>query len=65
MVKSDAALMVLSRLRGFRTLGLLRLLPRAFRDFAYDLIARNRYRLFGATDVCMVPRASDQARFLS
>ena len=32
---------------------------------AYDLIARNRYRIFGRTDQCMVPSVEDRARFVS
>ncbi|HYJ51939.1 MAG TPA: DCC1-like thiol-disulfide oxidoreductase family protein [Allosphingosinicella sp.] len=36
----------------------LRLLPRRLRDAAYDVLARNRYRLFGrAPDCCLVDAA--------
>ena len=63
--KSDAALTVLGALPRTRCLAALKVLPRVFRDPAYDLIARNRYRIFGRTDACMVPSAADRARFLS
>ena len=63
--KSDAALTVLERLRGMRPLGLLKAAPRRLRDPAYDLIALNRYAIFGRTDVCMVPAPEDRSRFLS
>lgn len=62
--KSDAALTVLGQLKATRPLGLLKSVPRLFRDPAYDLIASNRYRLFGRTDVCMIPAPEDRSRFL-
>lgn len=61
--KSDAALTVLGELKGTRPLARLKAAPRAIRDPIYDLIARHRYRLFGRTEVCMVPSAADRARF--
>ena len=63
--KSDAALVVLGRLPATAPLAALRLAPRALRDPVYDLIARNRYRIFGRTDQCMVPEPADRNRFLS
>lgn len=63
--KSDAALTVLGALPGTRPLAILKTLPRMIRDPAYDLIARNRYRIFGRTEACMVPSDADRARFLS
>ena len=53
--RSDAAIEVLHRLPGWRWVPLLRAVPRPLRDRLYDVVARNRYRLFGRTDVCMVP----------
>ncbi|RZJ05797.1 MAG: thiol-disulfide oxidoreductase DCC family protein [Brevundimonas sp.] len=63
--KSDAALKVLAALPGTGPLGLLRAAPRLLRDPIYDLTARNRYRIFGRTEACMVPSPEDRARFLS
>lgn len=63
--KSDAALTVLGALPRTRWLRSLKALPRWLRDPAYDLIARNRYRIFGRTDACMVPSEADRSRFLS
>ncbi|MDE2422171.1 MAG: thiol-disulfide oxidoreductase DCC family protein [Gammaproteobacteria bacterium] len=48
----------------FRLLGVFILLPLGFRDKMYDLIARNRYRIFGRYDQCIVPKACDLRRFL-
>ena len=41
------------------------IVPRPLRDWVYDLVARNRYRWFGKSDVCMVPTADIRSRFLS
>lgn len=64
-VKSSAALHVLRRLDGWWPLlyaGIV--IPRPIRDFAYDLIARSRYRLFGKSDLCMLPSAAGPDRFI-
>jgi predicted DCC family thiol-disulfide oxidoreductase YuxK len=64
-VRSDAAIRVSRYLRGpWKLLGCIRVLPRAFRDWGYDVVARNRYRWFGRTDSCMVPSAELRARFM-
>jgi len=63
--KSDAALTVLGELPATQSLAMLKVLPRLIRDTAYDLIARNRYRIFGRTELCMVPSPDDRARFVS
>jgi predicted DCC family thiol-disulfide oxidoreductase YuxK len=39
-------------------------LPRALRDLLYRIIARNRYRVFGKFDTCMLPDPSQRSRFL-
>jgi predicted DCC family thiol-disulfide oxidoreductase YuxK len=55
--KSDAFIEVATRLGGvWRAASALRLLPRAFRSLLYDLIAQNRYRLFGKRETCWLPR---------
>lgn len=63
--KSDAALTVLGRLRGARALARLKAVPRVLRDPVYDLIARNRYAIFGRTATCMVPTPGNRARFIA
>ena len=40
------------------------IVPEPIRDFFYRLFARNRYRLFGKRDVCMVPTPDVRSRFL-
>ncbi|MEM7439743.1 MAG: DCC1-like thiol-disulfide oxidoreductase family protein [Pseudomonadota bacterium] len=46
----------LARILGF--------LPRPIKDAIYSLVARNRYRVFGKLDTCMVPTPHLRARFL-
>ena len=42
----------------------LRLLPRPFQDWLYLRLARNRYRLFGRTDMCEIPDPALRARLM-
>lgn len=65
LARSDAILHVLGRLGGFW--GLLRIgraLPKSLRDAFYNLVARNRYRVFGKYDVCLMPEESYRRKFL-
>ena len=39
--------------------------PERALDAAYRFIARNRYRIFGAREVCRIPTPAEAARFLS
>ncbi len=45
-------------------LGLCRFLPGFVKDPLYHAVARNRYRIFGRTETCMVPSPELRARFL-
>jgi predicted DCC family thiol-disulfide oxidoreductase YuxK len=38
--------------------------PRALRDPFYRFVARNRYRVFGKYDTCMLPEPNQRSRFL-
>ena len=62
--KSDAALTVLSQLPGWRSVKILLAVPKPLRDGVYNLIARNRYRIFGKYDECFVPDADMRSRVL-
>jgi predicted DCC family thiol-disulfide oxidoreductase YuxK len=63
--KSDAALRIADSLGGiWRLTRAARLLPRCFRDACYDVIARNRYRIFGRRTECRMPTTHDQHKFL-
>jgi len=39
-------------------------LPGAVLDRAYDVIARNRYRVFGRFEQCLAPRPEFRSRFI-
>jgi len=56
-VKSEAALRIARELPRWRWSGMFLLVPRFIRDAVYDVVARNRYRMFGRTDVCALPTA--------
>jgi predicted DCC family thiol-disulfide oxidoreductase YuxK len=64
--RSDAAVLILAELGGiWRALAsIVRLLPRWFRDKAYNLIARNRYQLFGKYQTCQIPDDRQRHKFL-
>ena len=50
--KSDAALTVLSNLPGWRWARILFAVPKPLRDAVYNLVACNRYRIFGKYETC-------------
>lgn len=63
--KSDAAIKIAQDLKGWpKILSLGKFLPKKLRDFLYDLIARNRYRIFGKKDYCRIPSEEEKAKFL-
>jgi predicted DCC family thiol-disulfide oxidoreductase YuxK len=63
--RSAAGLFVMKQLgEPWRWLSLFGVLPSGLLNLGYDLIARNRYRLFGRSDVCLLPSAEYRQRFL-
>lgn len=63
--KSEAAFQILKHLNNWLKLLLIfQVLPLFITDFAYDIIAKNRYKLFGKRNVCRIPTAEDKDRFL-
>jgi len=64
-IRSEAALRVAKYLGGaWRVFLASKIIPRPLRDFLYDLVARNRYKLFGKYDSCMLPPPEVRSRFL-
>lgn len=63
-VRSDAALEIAKFLGFWRWLRVFRIVPRRWRDGAYDLLAKNRYKWFGKRNCCYVPTSEEQARFV-
>ncbi len=65
LARSDAILYMLKQLGGIWSwAGIGRVLPRGFRDVLYKLVARNRYRVFGKHESCMLPEPKHRAKFL-
>ncbi|MFB3905991.1 MAG: thiol-disulfide oxidoreductase DCC family protein [Acidobacteriota bacterium] len=63
--RSAAVLFVLKTLGGpWRLAAILGILPGPLLDWAYDLIARNRYRIFGRYDSCPVPSPAHKDKFI-
>jgi predicted DCC family thiol-disulfide oxidoreductase YuxK len=62
--KSDAALTVLCNLPGWRWTRIFFSMPKPLRDAVYNLVARNRYRIFGKYEACFVPDAEMKARVI-
>lgn len=64
-IKSSAALQICRKLTGFwRFFSILMVFPSIFRDYLYDMIAKNRYYWFGKRDSCMLPTSEMKKRFL-
>ena len=61
----DAAIRVGQRLGGkWKSLAVLRILPRTAQDWLYNLVARNRIRLAGTADLCNLPDSKVQKRLI-
>ena len=64
--KSDAIIEIARQLNGWPHLFKYAcLFPQFLRDGMYNLIAKNRYSLFGKKETCMVPTEENRNRFLS
>ncbi len=64
--RSDAVLQVLSALGPpWSAATVMSILPRPLRDAAYGVLARNRFRVFGRRETCMIPPPGHAGRFLA
>ena len=64
-VRTDAILEIIQDLTGYWFLfGVSRVIPRSIRDYCYSVVARNRYKLFGKRESCMVPTPEVRNRFI-
>ena len=65
LMRSDAILHVVKTLGGvWRLAQAGRILPRVVRDGMYSVVARNRYRVFGKHESCMLPAPAHRKKFL-
>ena len=64
-VKSTAAIKIMNDLGGVWNLTkIFWIFPEGFRNWVYDIIARNRYRWFGKEESCRIPTPELKAKFL-
>jgi predicted DCC family thiol-disulfide oxidoreductase YuxK len=65
-IKTDAVIQIATYLKGWsRLFSFIKFIPRPIRDFGYDLVAKNRYTLFGKRETCRIPDESTRHRFLA
>jgi predicted DCC family thiol-disulfide oxidoreductase YuxK len=65
-LRSSAALQVLNDLGGaWKLMYVFIIIPRPVRDLFYNFIAKNRYRLFGKREACMIPTPELKKKFLA
>ena len=65
LARSDAILSLGTSLGGIWSLAVVgKALPRPLRDLLYKIVARNRYRVFGKYDTCMMPEGRYRRKFL-
>ncbi|MDF1546177.1 MAG: thiol-disulfide oxidoreductase DCC family protein [Bacteroidales bacterium] len=63
--KSTAALKIAKELKsGWQFFYVFIIIPAFIRDWLYDRVAKNRYRMFGKKDSCMIPTPELKAKFL-
>lgn len=68
--RSDAVIFILRQMgAGRHTLRrlagwTLQLVPRPLRDCGYRIVARNRYRIFGRSETCILPAPEYRDRFM-
>jgi len=64
--RSDAVLRATGELGGLWSLAAIAgsIIPRPLRDLFYRFVARNRYRVFGKSETCMLPEPRHRAKFL-
>jgi predicted DCC family thiol-disulfide oxidoreductase YuxK len=65
LARSDAILYMVEQLGGvWKLMSVGKILPRVFRDAIYKIVARNRYRIFGKHESCMLPEPKHRAKFV-
>ena len=64
--ESDAVVSILFKIGGFNRLlsRIIKPVPIKFRDELYKFVSRNRYRLFGKKEYCVIPYQNVKKRFL-
>ncbi|OIK14758.1 thiol-disulfide oxidoreductase DCC family protein [Bacillus sp. MUM 13] len=62
---SSAALRIAGKMDGIiKAAALLFIVPKPFRDYLYNILAKNRYKWFGKRETCRIPTKEERTRFL-
>lgn len=65
-LESSAVLHIVKKLDGaWKLFYVFIIIPKPIRDFIYKIIARNRYKIFGKKNKCLIPTPEIKDRFLS
>ncbi len=65
LMQSDAGIKIISSFGGvWKLILVFKIIPRFIRNGIYNLLAKNRYTLFGKKDQCMIPTENMKDRFL-
>ncbi len=65
LTRTDASLTILSSLGGaWKMMVVFKIVPRFIRNFIYNILAKNRYKLFGKQENCLIPSPEIRERFL-
>ena len=65
LARSEAIIHVVRQLGGiWRAISVGKLLPHQLRNAIYNLVARNRYRIFGKSESCMLPDPQHRQKFI-
>lgn len=63
--RTDAILQIANYLPfKWKWIKIMHLFPKRIRDYAYQLIARNRYKWFGVKNKCLIPTPDIKNRFI-
>lgn len=63
--KAEGVVKAISSLGGIWKMAcLLQTLPDGILNFGYDMVAENRYRMFGKRDTCRLPNSEERTRFI-
>jgi predicted DCC family thiol-disulfide oxidoreductase YuxK len=63
--KAEGVLKAVSSLGGVWKLSIaLGILPASILNLGYNLVAENRYKIFGKSDTCRLPTPEERARFI-
>lgn len=64
-IKSTAALKIAKQLKGWiKLFSIFIIIPSFLRNPFYNLIAKNRYKIFGKKEACRIPAPEEKSKFL-